>query len=341
MGQFLFLAILLSVIAIAFTVSALWQRSRGLALALAVLIPLTAAGLYHLKGQPEALDQSNLVAANPHDEMSPATIEAAIEKLKAKIEAEPDSADQIILLARTYMATEQFALASPMYARAIKLRPDDIDLSVEYAESLLRTSADRRFPPEATALLEHAVAVHPTNQRALFFLGLQRLQAGKAADAVAIWEKLLPLVDEQTAAELRRQLDTARAEAGMPPLPAESRPAASGLSIQVSVDPTLAAMASAGDVLFVFARPEGVDAGPPLAVKRIVLDNLPVSLQLTDDDSPMPTAKLSAQKRVTLQARLSKSGSVTAGPGDLTADPITADTDGKQTIILTLNRSTK
>ena len=42
MSQFAFFAALLGLLAIAFAVSAIWQKSRGLALALALGLPLAA-----------------------------------------------------------------------------------------------------------------------------------------------------------------------------------------------------------------------------------------------------------------------------------------------------------
>ena len=40
MGSFVFFAVLLGVLALAFVLSALWQRSRALALGLALAVPL-------------------------------------------------------------------------------------------------------------------------------------------------------------------------------------------------------------------------------------------------------------------------------------------------------------
>lgn len=333
MSQFVFFAALLGLIAVAFAVSALWQRSRRLALALALGLPLAAAGLYHLKGKPAALDPQIVVA--------PASIEEAVAQLQQRIAAEPENLEGLVLLARSYMAMEKFDLARDTYAKALKLKPDDSDLSVEYAESLLRTSADRRFPPEAVSLLENAVAKNPDNQRALFFLGTHQLQDNRPAEAAATWEKLLPQLSPEAAGALRQQIDSARVAAGLPPLlrAAAAAPASTTvLNIEVQIDPTLAKLAQPGDVLYVFARTlDG--SGPPLAAKRIALDKLPLHLQLTDADSPMPAARLSSQKNVQLMARLSKTGDVKAASGDIEADPMQVGTVGKEPITLILNRA--
>lgn len=337
MALFLSFAALLALLAIGFAVVVLWRGSRPLALALAVGIPLVAAGLYHLKGMPAALDPAR-VAAPAHDPTGKAdTMEQAIAKLEQRVAADPQNFDNLALLARSYMALEKFDQAPAVFERALKLKPDDSELSVEYAEALLRASPDRTFPPVAVKLIEDAVAKDPANQRALFFLGLDRMQTDRPAEAAAAWEKLLPMLDPATGAALMPQIDAARAAAGLPPLPRSALAAAPpGLDIEVQLAPALAGKVEPGDVLYVFAR-STQGGGAPLAVKRIELGQLPMPLHLSDADSPMPAAKLSAQQTVMLIARISKSGDVKAASGDIEASAREVRTDDKSRIVLVLD----
>jgi cytochrome c-type biogenesis protein CcmH len=137
----------------------------------------------------------------------------------------------------------------------------------------------------------------------------------------------------------------------MPPAPAEpavasapvattgsaSAAAAGTLEIDVQIDPTLAASARPGDVLYVFARSTN-GGGPPFAAKRIELGKLPMHLQLSDADSPMPAARLSSQQTVMLMARLSRSGDVKAASGDIEADPQQVSVGSGKPVTLVLNR---
>jgi cytochrome c-type biogenesis protein CcmH len=350
MNQFALFAALLGLVAVALVISPLWKGSRPLALALAVGLPLAAAALYHLTGEPAAIDAKVAKAANavaaPEAAAMSMSMEEAVAKLEQRVAAEPDNLEGVALLARSYMAMEKYQLARDAYAKAVKLSPDDTDLSVEYAESMVRTSPDHSFPPEAIAMLEKAVAKDPMNQRALFFLGTQRMHDNQPAEAVAIWEKLLPQLEPAVAVELRPQIDAARLAAGMPPLPQQAAPAPAhppmgasegSLNIEVQIDPALAKTVKPGDVVYVFAR--SVDgSGPPFAAKRIELGNLPLQLQLSDSDSPMPAAKLSLQKNVLLVARLSRTGDVKAASGDIEAAPLQVAIDSKEQITLILNR---
>ena len=326
MGWFVFLAALLALLALAFALSALWQRSRPLALGLALVVPLAAAGLYLLKGSPAALDPANV--------KPPETVDEAVAQLQRRLEDQPESFETLVVLARSYMATERFAEARDAYARAIKLKPDDVDVPVEYAEALLRTSADRRFPAQAVAMLERAVEANPTNQRALFFLGMHRFQSGQPAEAATLWERLLPLLPPDAAAAVRQQIDEARIASGQPPLP-EDKPR---ITVEVDVDGSLAREIRKGDILFVFAR-SADGKGPPVAARRIVVDALPVTVGLGDGDSLMPTAKLSTQETVLVAARLSHGGDATPASGDIEADPVSVSAAEGSRAALVLNRT--
>jgi cytochrome c-type biogenesis protein CcmH len=54
----------------------------------------------------------------------------------------------------------------------------------------------------------------------------------------------------------------------------------------------------------------------PLAVRKLQLSDLPVSLTLSDDDAMMPTMKLSSFDQVIVGARVSRSGNPVAQSGD-------------------------
>ena len=150
MNQFALFAALLGLVAVALVISPLWKGSRPLALALAIGLPLAAAALYHLTGEPAAIDAKVAKAANaaaaPEAASMSMSMEEAVAKLEQRVAAEPDNLEGVALLARSYMAMEKYQLARDAYAKAVKLSPDDTDLSVEYAESMVRTSPDHSFP---------------------------------------------------------------------------------------------------------------------------------------------------------------------------------------------------
>ena len=287
---------------------------------LALATTAAALGLYLLLGSPAALDPVNVE--------TPDTLEEAIVQLERRLAEEPSSVEGWVLLGRSRMAQEDFAKASAAFAKAAALLPDDPDLAVEYADAQMRASGDGQFPDDATARLERVVAEFPEHQRALFYLGAQRYQAGRPAEAAALWERLLPLVEPSTAAVLRP----------LPPAPDAGTPDdGPALAVTITVAPELAAALPPGATLFVFARP--VDgAGPPVAAERVAAATFPAEVALSDADSLMPTAKLSQLDRVEVVARLSASGDAAAATGDLESAPQVIAVEAGAKIALTLDR---
>lgn len=307
------LAVLL-LAALAIGLAPLWRGQRRLALGVAVLLAAGTVMLYALLGTPAALDASNI--------RRPETLEEAIAQLQRRLSEEPESIEGWVLLARAQMSQGRWSEGRDALARAHALAPDNPDLAVEYADALMRAAPDGRFPPEAVALLEGVLKEQPTHQRGLFYLGAQRLQAGQPAEAAEIWERLLPLLQGDTAAALREQIGLAREQAGLPPLADGQAPAAGpAITVTVQLEPALAGRLRGDEVLYVFART--VDgASLPVAVKRLPATGFPVTVSLSDADGLMPAQSLSQQARVRLLARISRSGDAAAAPGDLEAAPV-------------------
>lgn len=305
--------------------------------AIVAAVPLAAAGLYGLVGTPAALDRR---AAHVQD--GPATMEEAIARLREELERDPARADGWILLARAYAQQGDHAGARDSFARALELMPDEPGLLVEAATARARATPGNRFDDEAVAMLRRAAALDPSNQHAPWFLGIAYRQRGEDAEAVEVWEGLLPGLDEKTAAALRLQIDEARAAAGMPSLPApEPAPAAgpAGLKVRVSLDPGFASRVRLrGDAtVFVIARaPDGPPM--PVAVERHRLDALPLETVLDDADGPMPTARLSTLREAEVVARLSASGSATRAEGDVESAPFRVALPHDGTVELVIGR---
>jgi cytochrome c-type biogenesis protein CcmH len=145
---------------------------------------------------------------------------------------------------------------------------------------------------------------------------------------------LLSQVDAQTAEPLRRQVNVARAEAGLPPLRA---PATQSLRVRVQLDSAFAARVRLrGDAsVFVIAR---MPNGPPMpvAVEKHSLQELPFTATLDDSDGPMPMQKLSALQDVEIIARLSASGNAIHQAGDIESPPVRVHLPSADVVALTI-----
>lgn len=331
MPAFIALAAILALAILALVLAPLWRAQRALAVSLAVLVAGGAIGLYALLGTPAALD--------PALREAPQTIDDAIARLQQELQRNPAQPDGWRLLGRALAEQGKFEPSRDAFARAATLRPDDPEVLAEAAEARAKAEPQHRFDQQSVAMLEHALQRDPKHQRSRWFLGIAKRQAGDAAGAAATWEPLLAEVDPGTAAVLRPQLDAAREDAGLPPLPPLA-PTAGALTVAVKLDPDFASRVRLrGDAqVFVIAREPG-GAPMPVAVEKHAVSELPFTATLDDGDSPMPTRKLSQLREVELVARLSTSGNAIPQEGDVESAPVRVTLPAKETVELVIGNA--
>jgi tetratricopeptide (TPR) repeat protein len=121
---------------------------RYSAIAVGLLMPLVAFGLYRWRGSPATVQahMSTTVTAVPLADHG-SDIQAAIAKLAAKLREHPDDAEGWALLGRTYKATERYVEARDAFKHAVAAAPGDADFEREYA-SAEAPNADSRVESE-------------------------------------------------------------------------------------------------------------------------------------------------------------------------------------------------
>lgn len=319
MAVFVAITALLCIATLGVLLRPLWRDARGVALGIGAVMLASTGLLYMLVGTPRALDGAAL--------RNPETLGDAIAQLEAELQRDPRQAEGWRLLGQAYQREGKAAQSRDAYAKAVALLPDQADLLTEAAQSRALADPARLFDAQAVDMLERALANEAGHQRARWFLGIARRQAGDNAAAAATWEPLLAQVDASTGASLRKEIDAARKDAGLPALaaapatPATTAPGA--LEVRVSLDPDFASRVRLrGDAtVFVIARaPDGPPM--PVAVEKRMASELPFNATLDDGDSPMPTLKLSQMKEVVLVARLSESGIANRQDGDIESKPV-------------------
>jgi cytochrome c-type biogenesis protein CcmH len=307
------IAAVVTLLVFAWVLRPLWRApgARKSAIVLLAGLAIATFALYRLVGTPAALD--------PAARKAPDTLQDAIARLEARLHEDPSQLEGWRLLGRAYASTQEVGKSRDAFAHAAALAPDDPDVLAEAAEARALATDAHRFDAQSVAWLDHALQVQPRHQRARWFRGIAYRQAGDAAAAARTWEPLLSEVDASAAKPLREQVDLARHDAGLPPLPA----APHALEVSVRLDPALAARArlDGNAAVFVIAR---VPGGPPMpvAVERHALRELPFTAHLDDTDGPMPTMKLSALDEVELVARVSRNGQALPQAGDLESVPV-------------------
>ena len=100
----------------------------------------------------------------------------------------------------------------------------------------------------------------------------------------------------------------------------------------ISIDPGLKVSLNPNAGLFIFARPEGVDAGPPLAVKRHSVFQFPFEFDIGQLNTMMEGSQFEGAMNLT--ARLDQDGNRKSSPGDLEGKiQITAGQKGVQLVL--------
>ena len=319
MAIFLVAAAILLALTLHAVLRPLLGHSRTLAIGLGAGVTLASVALYLYLGTPAALDPAMV--------RPPTNLAEARVQLERKLADNPKDAEGWRLLGRAYAAEANTAEAARAYAEAAKRAPQDADVLTEAAEASAQAREDRRFDEAAIAQLKQALAINPAHQRARWFLGISQRQAGESAKAAETWTPLLAGVDASTAWTLLEQINEARTEAGlaameMPPLATPEATSTTRLPVEVAFAPGIdIQQLPATARVFVIARAAG---GPPMpvAVQKHELSAMPLSVSLSDADSPMPTAKLSSLQDVEVIARLSMSGIANRQEGDIESKPV-------------------
>lgn len=312
----------------------LWRDKPRTALILIAVLTLGSAALYRVVGTPAALDAAAVER--------PDTIEEAIAQLEKNSDRFADHQGWV-MLANAYARRGEATKARDAWEKAVAMTPDDADLRAATAEARARAHPQQRFDARAVEHLRHALKHNPKHQRARLFLGVSLRQQAKPAEAAEAWMPLLATTEGDARTTLRGEIDAARADAGLPPLPEDAsattpdESAKGGLTVKVALDPDFAARVRLrGDAsVFVIARAPG---GPPMpvAVEKHPLSALPLTVTLDDADGPMPTAKLSALQEVEVIARISDSGNAMRQDGDLESAPQRVRLPSKTPVSLTL-----
>ena len=185
---------------------------------LAVVVPIAALALYMTVGAPQ------LPAGGRPQAGSDAQVAMLVEKLAAKMKAEPDNPEGWSMLARSYRQMERFADAANAYRNLMRLLPDDAGGYAGFAEASIG-AAGGTVSAEAREALIQALRRDRDEPSAKFYLGLERAQAGDAKAALAIWRELTASApaDAPWMNMVRGQMAQVAQEAGVMPMAVQPR----------------------------------------------------------------------------------------------------------------------
>lgn len=325
------------------------------AVVVAIFVPVAAGALYLQLGNPGAINAVDAPA--PADGAQAPSLVDLLPQLEQRLATAPDDVDGWRLLGRSYLSVNEFAKASSAFEKALALDENDVPTLAQLSESIAM-EREGELAGEPLAYLERANALNPDHEHTLWLLSIARQQAGDHEAALAGFDRLSAMSQENpealaTIEQMRsRSLEAMSVAAGNGNTPAaatdkeeqaaadssrndagtsDNGNATASAAVQVSVTLSEAAReaVAADSAVFIFAR---ASEGPPmpLAASRVTVGDLPVTVTLDDSMAMIPGMSLSAFPSVTIGARVSASGDPLPQPGDWfseVSDVVVADTD--------------
>ena len=291
------------------------KGNKILALLVALIVPLLSITIYQQLGNeaafhPELQTDESAIASQEIEKML-----AVVEK---EIKENPDDVEGRIALAQVYVELERYSDAATVYLELNKLRPDDPDVLVNYAEALARSHGNR-LTGKPTELLNAALKIEPKHGRALWLAGFAEQQAENKEGALSHWRHLLAGMEEgsEVFQHLENLISELESGTPTPEVVTSNQSAAVQQSIQVKVtlSPEFLNKVDPNTTLFIYAR---ASEGPPmpLAVHKGLAKDLPITVTLDDSMAMMPQMSLSSFPKVIVGARLSSNGQPQGQSGD-------------------------
>jgi cytochrome c-type biogenesis protein CcmH len=316
-------------------------RAMSAVVALALAVPLAAAGLYAgISNFPWSNPHVADAAPPGHGEGGAGSMAEVTTQLEARLAANPQDQEGWMMLGRTYLVSGEAAKAVTAYEKANELAGGkDAGLQLDLAEALVLTE-DPAVQERAKQIVDAALQVDANSGKALWYAGVIAIRAGDKETAKARWSKLL---EQNPPDEIRQIVAAQLTELGVqvPAMAAATPPAMGGaaaggmgggmaeaangdapaptgrtIRIALSVDPALAGRLKPGTPLFVAARQPGIP-GPPLAAVRLMSEQLPMTVMLSDANSMIEGRNLSSVDDVEVIARVAFGGTAVTATGDL------------------------
>ena len=260
--------------------------------------------------------------------------------IRTRLIESPEDAIGWLLLGRIHASMSNLESALDAFEKAYQLDPTHLGTLNSYSQALVMTG-DESYMRRGLSLLQQLIAQTPDDINAIGMLAVAATQLGQNQLALENWVKLQQAMPESApmraevdkrVAQLRASLSGVQSEltaakGSEPSALAESKSlqtsageeskSTTSLQVNVELSPQLADKMPEQGFLFVFAQDAEGQSRMPAAVVKSPLSDLPVVVELSDDNAMMAGYKLSQLNRARLVARISTDGNVATSPGEL------------------------
>jgi len=307
--------------------------SKWQAIIIAIVAPIITTLVYSFIGNIPALSlqPQNTIAApasKPHsaEGLSDEQMAMAIAKLKIEVAKSPKDIEKLNLLANSYIVASLHTEAAEILENLIASGQTDVKTLLKTADSLSRASKGN-VTSRANQLIDQALQIEPNNPQALWLAGMGDAQQGRNSDAVNHLKILLPLLSGTAQQAQVEQIISKLSEPNSNIAKDAQKESETNqiITLLVEIDKATQEASSPNDVVFVFAK---AHKGPPvpLAVKRLSVKDLPVTVNLSATDAMLPNMTIDNFTEIELSAKISKTGDPANKTGDILSNQLIHDT---------------
>ncbi|MEQ6886895.1 c-type cytochrome biogenesis protein CcmI [Salicola sp. Rm-C-2C1-2] len=190
-------------------------------LVLVLALPVAAFVLYDSLGASDDVAQFRERQQMMQDGMDAADVDAMVQRLETRLEADPDNPEGWAMLGRSYMQLERFRDAAGAYgelARAIERAGEGSPASALGLRAQALFMANQgRMTDEVETAISRAREDNPDEVNSLGLLGVEAFRNGDYRTALDYWERILELAPNHPQADsIRQGVATAYSELGEP-----------------------------------------------------------------------------------------------------------------------------
>lgn len=289
-----------------------FEENKKTIVMIGLFVPIFSLTGYFYLGTPGFAD---IAVQNPKAQQT-----TLVDKLKEKLQKNPEDFNGWVLLGRSYMVTEDYLGAVQAFEQALKLKPDHVKVMVSLADAL-SVSQQGSMAGRPYDLLQQAYELSPNDTMTLWLLGMAEKQRKNNKQAAVYWQKLYPLIPETS--EDKNTIRLLLASIGERPLQADSSTQAKTETITTEklnsdvlpdispdtlenadfvIDKTIIELMPKA-TLFVYAK--ATDGMPmPIAAKKVFMSEMPSEIELNAEHEIMPNRKLADFEELVIGYRI-------------------------------------
>lgn len=244
------------------------------------------------------------------------TLEESIVKIKQRVAEKPDDAKAWQMLGLVSFETGDIKTSLAAYEQAYQLDAKNVTLLVEYA-STIAIAQNNQFTGRVSTLVREALEIDPNDPNALHLAGWVAVSAQQFDVAQKLWQKtlsILPKGSMESTALQHRLAELSKILTNTPSVKNTSKK--HQVRIEITLSERLRLAQYQNHYLMVYVK-AAQGRSMPIAIQKMKLKDFKGVVVLTDENSVMPTQKLSQSGKVLAVVRLSQSGAAMRQVNDI------------------------